>query len=283
MKIRDVMSDEVVVMQDTEQVAYARNLMLKHGFSRIVVLNQEGNPVGIVTERDITHKLKGNGPAWRRRPIDKIAIRRVMNNGLITISPGEDVQQAVEMMLKNEISSLPVVDQDGLVGIITKTDLLKVYESKFSSKWKISDLMSSDVVTVNENHAITHVISLMEENNIGRIVVIRDSEPVGIITSENISFAHVDNPETGVNVEKIYFVRPVEGDGDGEGKRNVRMVSMLTAGDIMTDDLVKLSPDTNAGEAATLMLETDVSGIPIVEDEELVGIITKTDIIKGIQ
>lgn len=279
MKIKDIMSEDVVVIRDTEQIAYARNLMLKNGLSRIIVVNPDGDPIGIVTERDITNKLSGKGPAWRRRPIDKIAVRRVMNNGLITISPGVNSKEAVEIMLKNEIGSLPVVDQGELIGIVTKTDLMKVYESKFTGKWKVSDLMSSDVVTVNENHAISHVINIMGEKKIGRIVVIRDSDPVGIITSENISFAQVDNPETGVNVEKIYFVRQVE----GEDKRNVRMVSMLTAGDIMTNDLVKLSSYDDASQAAKLMLEKNISGIPVVEDEELVGIITKTDIIKGIQ
>lgn len=279
MKIKDAMSEEVVVIQDTEQIAYARNLMLKHGFSRIIVVNDEGDPVGIVTERDITHRLKGNGAAWRKRPIDKIAIRRVMNSNLVTISPGENIKEAVELMLKKDISSLPVIDQEGLTGIITKTDLIKIYENKFNSKWKVSDLMSSEVLTVNENHAINHVIGIMEKENIGRIVVIRDNEPVGIITSENISFADVEDPATGVNVEKREFTRPVE----GEGKRNVRMVSMVTAGDIMTKELVTLSPEDNASKAVSIMLENDISGIPIVDEAELVGILTKTDIIKGIQ
>lgn len=268
-----------MVIQDTDQVAYARNLMIKNGFSRIVVINKEGHPVGIVTERDITHKMRGNGPNWKRRPIDKISINRVMNTDLITISPGENVKEAVEMMLKKDISSLIVVDEEGLAGIITKTDLIKIYGNKYTGKWKISDLMSSEVVTVNENHGINHVISLMEEKKIGRIVVIRDSNPVGIITTENISFAQIEDPETGINVEKIYFIRPVE----GAEKKNVRMVSMLTAGDLMTNHLVIMDADEDAAAASKLMLEKDISGMPVVKDEELVGIITKTDIIKGIQ
>jgi CBS domain-containing protein len=279
MKIKDIMSEEVIVIQDTEQVAYARNLMLKKGVSRIVIVNHEGNPIGMVTERDITHKLSGKGPSWRKRPIDKIAVRRVMSSNLITISPGDNSKEAVELMLKKNIGSLPVVDQGELIGILTKTDLLKVYQNKFTGRWKISDLMSSKIITVNENHAISHVINIMEENNIGRIVVIRDNGPVGIITSQNISFANVEDPEKGVNVEKIYFVRPVE----GEEKKNVRMVSMLTAGDIMTNDLIKISSKADASQAAEIMIEKDIGGIPVVEDDELVGIITKTDILKGIQ
>ena len=55
-KIKDVMNEEVVVMQDNEQVSHARNLMLKHGFSRIVVLDNQEIPVGVVTEKILLAK-----------------------------------------------------------------------------------------------------------------------------------------------------------------------------------------------------------------------------------
>ena len=102
--------------------------------------------------------------------------------------------------------------------------------------------MTSEVVTVNENHSIGHVISIMEDQEIGKLVVMRDNEPVGLITSGNISFANVEDPETGVSQEKIAFLHKIE----GQEKRNVREVSMVTAGDIMTTDLITISPDEDA-------------------------------------
>jgi CBS domain-containing protein len=278
MKVKDVMNDEVVVIQESEQVAHARNLMLKHGFSRIVVVDGDGSPIGIVTEKDLSKKLRGKGPQWRKRPIDKISIRRVMSSDLITTNPDDELRNVVELMIKNHISSVPVADADGLLGIITKTDLMKFYSAKLQGRWKVSNLMTPEVITVNENHTINHVISTMEENSIGKIVVMRDKEPVGIITPENIFFAHVEDPETGVNVEKIYFLRH----SNGRDKR-VRVVSMLTAGDIMKNDLISIDKEEDATEAAKIMYEEDISGLPVVEDDTLVGIITKTDIIKGIQ
>lgn len=99
-QIKDVMNQEVIVMQDNEQVSHARNLMLKHGFSRIVVLDNEEIPVGIVTEKDLTRKMGGKGPAWRRRPIDKISIRRIMTSNPVTVSPNKGIRDAVELMIK---------------------------------------------------------------------------------------------------------------------------------------------------------------------------------------
>ncbi len=279
MKIEDVMNEEVILVEENEQVSHARNLMLKHGYSRILVVDQEGKPVGILTEKDLIRKMRANGPQWKRRPIDKISIRRVMTSHPVTITPFRELREAVELMIKNNISSLPVVDDDEVVGIITKSDLMDFYSQKFANKWKVSQLMTSEVVTVNENHSIGHVISIMEDQEIGKLVVMRDNEPVGIITSGNISFANVEDPETGVSIEKIAFLRKVE----GQEKRNVREVAMVTAGDIMTNDLIKIGPDEDAANAANIMIKNDVSGIPVVSDDELVGIITKTDIIRGIQ
>lgn len=279
MKIEDVMNEDVILVEENEQVSHARNLMLKHGYSRILVVNPEGKPVGILTEKDLIRKMRSNGPKWKRRTIDNIAIHRIMTPDPVTISPFKEVREAVELMIKNDISSIPVVDEDEVVGIVTKSDLMEFYNQKYTGKWKVSQLMTDEVVTVNENHSIGHVISLMEDKKIGKVVVIRDKEPVGIITSANISFANVEDPETGVSVEKIAFLRKT----DGQEKRNVREVSMLTASDIMNNHLIKIGQDEDAAMAADLMMKKDVSGIPVVKDDELMGIITKTDIIRGIQ
>lgn len=279
MKVQDVMNDEVIIMQENEQVSHARNLMIKHGLNRIVVIDSEDKPVGMVTEKDLTRKMRGNGPDWKRRPIDKILIGRVMTENLITTTPSEDIKNVVELMLKNDISSIPVVDSEGLAGIVTKTDLLNYYYNKYQGRWKVSDLMSKNVITVNENHSINHVITVMEENKISKVVVIRDNEPVGIITPENISFASVEDPEKGVAEEKIYFIR----NSNGVDKKNFRIISMLTAGDIMRNDLTKIRQDEDAIKAAQIMLKEKISGLPVVENNEVVGIITKTDLIRGIQ
>ena len=279
MKVEDIMSDEVVVMQENQQVNHARNLMLKHGLSRVVIVDTQGKPVGIVTEKDLSRKMRGNGPEWKRRPIDKILIGRVMTEGLVTTRPSDDVQNVVELMLKNGISSIPVVDDDGLTGMVTKTDLLNFYNDKYPGKWKVSELMSKDVISVNENYSIVYVIGVMEENGISKVVVIRDNQPVGIITPENILFASVEDSETGVAVEKIYFIR----NSNGIDKKNFRLISMLTASDIMKDDVTMIDQDEDATKAALIMLKEKISGLPVVKDDEIVGIITKTDLIRGIQ
>lgn len=278
MNIASIMTDDVVFMDETQQVAYARNLMLKNGISRVVVVDNDGKPVGIVTETDITRKLKSNGPTWRRRPIDKISIKRVMTENPLRIDKDSTPREAADAMLKHNVGSLLVMEGEELAGIVTKKDLLRFFKDRCAGRWKVEDLMTRDVLTVTENHTVSHVISLMEENDIGRLIVTKDGEVAGIITSENISFATFEDPETGIPVEKIYFIKKT-----AEEKKKVRMISMLTAGDIMTEEVATVDPSEDASEAASIMLERGISGLPVVKDDELVGIITKTDIISGIQ
>ncbi len=280
MKISEIMDDEVFVIRENEQVSHARNLMLKHRQGRVIVVDRDDNPVGIVTERDLSLRLRGSGPKWKSRPIDKISIRRVMSKGLTTIDADSNVKEAVETMLRNKFSSIPVVDEEGLAGMITKTDLMKFYISKYANLWKVQDLMSKDVITVNENHTISHVVSTMDENKINGLMVMFDNEVAGTITPADISFANVDHPETGVSMERIYFIRQL---ASGEDKRKSREIPLHTAGDIMNEEYVKISPDADAVEAAKLMSNEGTSHIPVIDGEDLVGIITKTDIIKGIQ
>jgi CBS domain-containing protein len=79
--------------------------------------------------------------------------------------------------------------------------------------------------------------------------------------------------------EKIYFIR----NSDGKDKKNFRLISMLTASDIMKGDVTMINQDEDAAKAAETMLREEIGGLPVVEDEEIVGIITKTDLIRGIQ
>ncbi|MDD3984324.1 MAG: CBS domain-containing protein [Methanobacterium sp.] len=75
MEIKEVMSPEVFVVQENEQVGHARNLMLSHGISKLIVVDEQEKPVGMVTEKDLTSKLKGNGPQWKNRLLIKYLLK----------------------------------------------------------------------------------------------------------------------------------------------------------------------------------------------------------------
>jgi CBS domain-containing protein len=273
------MSSPVVVMRPTEPVAHAKNLMLRHGIKRIVVM-EHGTPVGIVSMKDLAEHLGRGTPAWRRRPIDQIPIARVMSTKLITVSPSTDMGRAAEMLLKHGISSLIVTEDKHLMGILTKTDLARFFAEKLGGRAKVRELMSKNVVTVGRLNSLAHVVELMEKNNITRVVVVDGMKPVGIVTASDVAFARLETPGRGVATRRIKFTRRPER-ADRPRYRYVKYVAMLTAEDVMNPELLTIEADEDAARAARLMLEHGISGLPVVEQGELVGIITKTDLTRG--
>ncbi len=271
------MTKEVVVASPSDSVAYIRNLMLKNDFSRVVII-EDNKPVGIVTKKDIMRALAAKRSLWKRRPIDKIAVSRIMSTNLITINPDASIKECAKLMVENRISSLPVVENDELVGIITTTDLLRAFAENFKNRFKVEDIMERNVPTVNRFHTVNHVVEVIEESGIDRVVVVEDGKPVGIITPSDLSFIYLHDEGTGVRIKEIMFVRK-EASASRKRYRHVKLLPIV-AEDLMSEDLITTKKDEDAAEVAKTMLENRISSLPVVENDELVGIITKTTITK---
>jgi len=102
-----------------------------------------------------------------------------------------------------------------------------------------------------------------------------------MVTASDIAFAQLETPDGGVAMRKVKFTRKPER-ADRPRYRSVKYVALLTAEDVMKPELIKIEADDDAALAARLMLDQGISGLPVVENGELVGIITMTDLTKGV-
>ncbi|MDI6654497.1 MAG: CBS domain-containing protein [Candidatus Hydrothermarchaeota archaeon] len=280
-EIEKCMSSEVAVAPSTETVSYARNLMLKKKFSRVIVVEGE-KPVGIITKKDIARRLGIGSAPWRRRPIDTIALSRVMSKNLITLPPSTSIKKAAELMIKKNISSILILDGEFLVGIVTKTDMLRAYAENYAGVFKNRELMSKNVVTANRHHTMSHLVELMNENNFGRIVIVDGRKPIGIVTSSDLSFADVHDRDRGIKIRRVLYVRKPKQAGRPM-YRYIRTFPLAVAEDLMSTNLLTALAEDDAAEAAKSMYKNEISSLPVVnEEDELEGIITKTDIARGI-
>ena len=112
------MSSPVTTMDQDGTVIAAAQIMVQHDIGSVVVVDGR-NPVGIITERDITKQfIKGDD-------VLKQAVKSVMSRSIITAPPTMSIQDAFELMLKNKIRRLPIVENNDLVGIVTTKDLMR--------------------------------------------------------------------------------------------------------------------------------------------------------------
>jgi CBS domain-containing protein len=139
----------------------------------------------------------------------------VMTANVISIVPDATVLQAARIMLQHHISGLPVIDKAGqLVGILSEGDFLRRQETRTErrrSRWleflmgpgriageythshgnKVSEVMTMDVQTVDENTPLEAIVQLMEKHRIKRVPVLRGKNVIGIVTRSNLMHAMV--------------------------------------------------------------------------------------------
>jgi CBS domain-containing protein len=119
--------------------------------------------------------------------------------------------------------------------------------------------MTSNPITITPQTTLPEASRLMREYKIRRLPVINKGKLVGIVTLGDVREAKPSD----ASVLSIYEVN--------------YLLDKLTAKEFMTQNPMTISPDATIAEAARLMFEHKIGGLPVVEDSELVGMITETD------
>lgn len=118
-RIRDIMSTNPVMINKKASVLDATKEMKSEKVGSIIVV-EDGKPIGILTESDILRKIV----AEEKDP-SKITVEKVMSSPPITISPDDEVKDAIKTMGKYKIRRLPVVENERLVGMVTERDIMQ--------------------------------------------------------------------------------------------------------------------------------------------------------------
>jgi len=116
----------------------------------------------------------------------KVTVKDYMSSNLITFSPEMDVLEAIQKLLKNRVTGAPVVyDHGNLIGTLSETDCMKVVlHSTYNQSMggKVSDYMSTGVMTVDVNASIVDVAEILVKNKIRSVPVVDDVDMVGVIS-----------------------------------------------------------------------------------------------------
>ena len=119
--VSDMMTKKLETIEESSSIQDAAKRMRDTNVSSLVVVDSEGKPRGIVTERDIIRKACVNDVST-----SKVTNKEIMSPKLITIAPDSSASTAVDIMLRNNIRHLLVVDKDNTekpIGMITPLDL----------------------------------------------------------------------------------------------------------------------------------------------------------------
>jgi len=268
-----VMTKKVITCTSTDTLLQVQQLMVNNNISRVVIVD-ENKPVGIITRRDVINFLVADKS---KRGIEEIKAEEVMTKKLITAKRKTPISNIAETMAKKDISSVIIVDGKGkLGGIVTKSDITAWYGA-VKGAYKVQEFMTAKPVTVKPSQSVFLVASLMAEHAISRVIVVADKEnkPAGIITEADMTMmSKLLKPAKVLKEGKPLVVRGAIA--------LPKSVHLLTARDIMTSDLLTIRKSADLADAAELMTKHKISGLPVTDKGKLVGIITKSDIIRAV-
>ena len=137
MRVVDVMTTDPLTVTPTETIGQADELMNTNRIRQLPVV--EGKElVGIVTDRDIRSFLSGSlpeDPEAREKALNT-KISEIMTTEPITISPEDDLEEVVELLIEEKFGGIPVVDKSaGLVGIVTYMDVLQCFWNRLQEDY----------------------------------------------------------------------------------------------------------------------------------------------------
>lgn len=119
MKVQDVMSTNVRVCKATDMLSTAAQHMWEGDLGSVPVLDDQAQVVGMITDRDISMAALTQG-----RRLSEIPVRSAMASKVYWVKPKDDLNTAQQVMRKNTIRRVPVLEDDGhLVGMLSMTDL----------------------------------------------------------------------------------------------------------------------------------------------------------------
>jgi len=121
MLVKDIMSNPVVTTEEEAPSNKVALLMDENKVGAVVVTNKEGQPLGIITERDLVIRVLSKN----LKP-DAVKAREIMTSPLVTIEPEATINEAAKRMSRIDIRRLGVLYKGNLVGIISSKDILGV-------------------------------------------------------------------------------------------------------------------------------------------------------------
>ncbi len=257
MKVKEIMTTNIITVDKDDSLKLVLDLMKKYNITKIPVTEVK-KFFGLVTDNVIAYKLG----SIRKRGVtaSRLHASSVTEKKVQVISPDEEVKNILKSVGEPGPTMLPVVEKEKLIGVVTKADLLPLV----TNKNQLYSIMQKKVHTVNLDDRVVHARRIMITNNVARLPVLEEKKLVGIISDIEIALAFA-------SLKKSFSL----------GRQKHHLDELLVK-DVMRSPVVWSNPSMSIYDAAQLMLKQSVGALPLLENDKLVGMVTRTDLLKTI-
>ena len=258
MKVNDVMTKKVIYAKVGETISKAISKMQKHGFHELPVLDEKNEFVGFINYRILIRKK--SLPLYSR--IENLMVKPPV------LSSESSVAEAVRKMLDAGFRSLPVVQKNKIIGIVSRSDILRIVpKMKNVSSLDVEDVMTSEPDVVGEDSEVEYAVDIMRRlGELSVPVVDKNRKLVGIVHMRDIS-------------STIWREKDRTSLGEVAGEKEKKIVYVK---EVMNPP-VYVSEDSVLKDAVEKMIEYSSSICTVVDkDMHPVGIISQRDVMEAV-
>jgi acetoin utilization protein AcuB len=186
MLVRERMSRKPVTITADTPITEALKVMRQKHVRRLPVLDQEGRMVGIVSEKDLLYASPSPATSLSiyemHYALTHLQTSELMSTEVITVTPETPVEEAARIMADNKIGGLPVMEDDWLAGIITETDIFKVFLEMLGARDKGIRLTLDIPERKGEMARITTAIAQLDGNILALSTFLGDDPTTAVVT-----------------------------------------------------------------------------------------------------
>jgi len=254
--VRDVMTSEVVTVSPEDSVVAVGEVLAKKRISGAVVIENK-QIVGVISKESFVTGVKYMGV----NPIDVFKVKDFMMHKYDAANVDEPLSKVVDRMVgaPYRVDRVLVLDNGKLAGILTKGDIARLFAENAKGCFKVRDLMNLNPSTVRDYTPLGKIMNEITISKEKRVIVTAGEQIVGLITVLDLSL---------VLFEKL------------KQHRGKDVIDYIKLEDIITLNPITVKETADAAEAARIMVEKRIGGLPVY-DKTLKGMLTTNDLVKG--
>jgi predicted transcriptional regulator len=255
--VSDVYCQGYATVNENDPLSRCLELFKKELPPVLAVMDENGKYAGVISRR------------WINRSRLDPASTKV--KALMRPAPKTDLEtslsKAAKMMIESGVRQLPVFEKKKLVGFLTDENIIHGAVTQEWGNAEIKTIMTKAPYTIDGSRSVGAVLTTFRERGISHVPVLDEGKIIGIISIADV-------------IEQIFTPRKKQTLGDIKGEK-VPMLNISAKG-IMTTPVITVPQETHLRDAEKKMHDQDISCLPVIADDRLVGIVTKLDFLEPI-
>ncbi len=239
---------EVPVLKFNDQITKARQILRDNRFREVYVVDAKKNLLGYI---DLTDGLRVTATK------SNVTVEGFVKDAPM-VSPADTVERVAKLMQEYKTDSVAVVDPvTNIIGGVLLSDIFPVIISRNELRGTVSDYMTRDVTAASPTDTVQKIYTMIMESGFSAFPVVRKKRIVGLISRRDL-----------IRTRRMQSV--------------IASHAHTTIEEVMSKNVITIGPHEMVSSAAELLVKHDVSRLPVIDGDHIVGIVDRHDILSGL-